>query len=84
MSTKWYGDNLSEHPVVEAGEYLYIPARMPHLPYNPSQARPWWSAPTPISRNAWCCCRNWMPYMGDGFDGLCHDERRYRLSPTAS
>ena len=33
----WYADNLSEHLVVKAGEYLYIPAGMPHLPYNPSQ-----------------------------------------------
>ena len=33
----WYGDDLSEHPVVKAGEYLYFPAGMPHLPYNPSQ-----------------------------------------------
>ncbi len=32
----WYGDNLSEHLVVKAGQYLYIPAGMPHLPYNPS------------------------------------------------
>jgi uncharacterized RmlC-like cupin family protein len=33
----WYGENLAEHLTVEAGEYLYIPAGMPHLPYNPSQ-----------------------------------------------
>ncbi|MDX1520380.1 MAG: cupin domain-containing protein, partial [Anaerolineae bacterium] len=32
----WYGDNLSEHLTVKAGEYLYIPAGVPHLPYNPS------------------------------------------------
>lgn len=32
-----YGDNLVEHLTVEAGEYLYIPAGIPHLPYNPSQ-----------------------------------------------
>ena len=31
-----YGDNLSEHLTIEAGEYLYIPAGVPHLPYNPS------------------------------------------------
>jgi len=34
----WYGENLSEHMVVKAGEYLYIPAGMPHLPYNASDA----------------------------------------------
>jgi uncharacterized RmlC-like cupin family protein len=33
----WYGDDLSAHLVVEAGEFLYIPAGMPHLPYNPSE-----------------------------------------------
>jgi len=33
----WYGENLSEHLTVKAGEYLYIPAGMPHQPYNPSE-----------------------------------------------
>ena len=33
----WYGDHLSEHLTVSAGEYLYISAGMPHLPYNPSE-----------------------------------------------
>ncbi len=36
----WYGENLAEHLVVKAGEYLYIPAGMPHLPYNPSETEP--------------------------------------------
>jgi uncharacterized RmlC-like cupin family protein len=36
----WYGDNLAEHLVVAAGDYLYIPAGMPHLPYNPSENVP--------------------------------------------
>ncbi|HEX3050214.1 MAG TPA: hypothetical protein VHP83_06120, partial [Aggregatilineaceae bacterium] len=31
-----YGENLSEHLVIKAGEFLYIPAGMPHLPRNPS------------------------------------------------
>ncbi|MCA9925992.1 MAG: cupin domain-containing protein [Anaerolineales bacterium] len=31
----WYGENLQEHLEVKAGEFLYIPAGMPHLPYNP-------------------------------------------------
>jgi uncharacterized RmlC-like cupin family protein len=31
----WYGENLTEHMVIKAGEFLYIPAGMPHLPYNP-------------------------------------------------
>lgn len=37
-SEMWYGDNLSEHLVVRAGELLYIPANMPHLPMNTSDA----------------------------------------------
>lgn len=32
----WYGHQLEHHFLVEAGEFLYIPADMPHLPYNPS------------------------------------------------
>ena len=36
----WYGENLKEHLTVKAGEYLYIPAGMPHLPYNPSETEP--------------------------------------------
>lgn len=33
----WYGEDLREHLTVIAGDYLYIPAGVPHLPYNPSQ-----------------------------------------------
>ncbi len=32
----WFGAELSEHLFVGAGEFFYIPADMPHLPYNPS------------------------------------------------
>ncbi len=32
----WFGADLSEHLFVGAGEFFYIPADMPHLPYNPS------------------------------------------------
>jgi uncharacterized RmlC-like cupin family protein len=31
----WYGEALAEHLVVEGGDLLYIPAGMPHMPYNP-------------------------------------------------
>jgi uncharacterized RmlC-like cupin family protein len=31
----WYGERLEHHLAVEAGDYLYIPAGVPHLPYNP-------------------------------------------------
>ena len=32
----WYGETLDHHETAEAGEYVYIPAGMPHMPYNPS------------------------------------------------
>jgi uncharacterized RmlC-like cupin family protein len=36
----WYGENLAEHLTIKAGDYLYIPAGVPHLPANPSQTVP--------------------------------------------
>ncbi len=30
----WYGDNLSEHMIIREGEFLYIPAGVPHCPAN--------------------------------------------------
>jgi len=33
-SGMWYGDNLEQHFVARAGDFLYIPADMPHQPYN--------------------------------------------------
>ena len=35
-SGMWYGENLEQHMLVKPGDFLYIPADMPHLPYNPS------------------------------------------------
>jgi uncharacterized RmlC-like cupin family protein len=35
-SEMWYGEGLREHLIVKAGELLYIPANMPHLPMNTS------------------------------------------------
>ncbi len=32
----WFGEELEQHLFVSAGEFFYIPANMPHLPYNPS------------------------------------------------
>jgi uncharacterized RmlC-like cupin family protein len=29
-----YGDQLEHHTVVRAGDFLYIPAGIPHLPFN--------------------------------------------------
>ena len=36
----WYGQDLQEHLVVRAGDLLYIPAGMPHLPANCSPTEP--------------------------------------------
>ncbi len=36
----WYGEGLREYAVVKAGDYVYIPAGMPHLPGNPSETEP--------------------------------------------
>jgi uncharacterized RmlC-like cupin family protein len=33
-----YGEGLSEHLEVRAGQFLFIPAGMPHMPYNPSDS----------------------------------------------
>jgi uncharacterized RmlC-like cupin family protein len=36
ISCMWYGQELEHHVSVRPGDFLYIPADMPHLPYNPS------------------------------------------------
>jgi uncharacterized RmlC-like cupin family protein len=36
----WYGDGLREFLSVRAGDLLYIPTGMPHLPQNPSDREP--------------------------------------------
>jgi len=36
VSGMWYGEQLEHHMVVKPGDFLYIPADMAHLPYNPS------------------------------------------------
>ncbi|MBI6684262.1 cupin domain-containing protein [Pseudomonas viridiflava] len=33
----WYGEALEKHATVEEGDFFYIPAGMPHVPYNPSK-----------------------------------------------
>ena len=35
-----YGEKLENHMVTRAGDFVYIPANMPHLPYNLSQTEP--------------------------------------------
>jgi uncharacterized RmlC-like cupin family protein len=39
-SGMWYGDRLEEHLFAGAGDFLYIPADVPHLPYNLSATEP--------------------------------------------
>jgi len=39
-SGMYYGERLEQHMTVQPGEFLYIPANMPHLPYNTSQTEP--------------------------------------------
>jgi uncharacterized RmlC-like cupin family protein len=36
----YYGERLQQHMVAKAGDFIYIPANMPHLPYNMSQTEP--------------------------------------------
>ena len=36
----WYGENLSEHLITKAGDFVYIPAGVPHLPANRSTTEP--------------------------------------------
>ncbi len=39
-SEMWYGEGLQEHLYARAGDFLYIPAGVPHLPANSSQTEP--------------------------------------------
>jgi uncharacterized RmlC-like cupin family protein len=32
----WHGRDLEDHSVMQPGDFFYIPADVPHLPYNPS------------------------------------------------
>jgi uncharacterized RmlC-like cupin family protein len=36
----WYGEGLRQHVWVKPGDFLYIPANVPHLPYNASETEP--------------------------------------------
>jgi len=36
----WYGEGLKEHMWTRAGDFVYIPANVPHLPYNASDTTP--------------------------------------------
>ncbi len=32
----WHGERLEHHSIVRPGDFFYIPADVPHIPYNPS------------------------------------------------
>ena len=36
-SGMWYGTKLDQHLIARAGDFIYIPANMPHQPYNSSE-----------------------------------------------
>lgn len=40
VSGCWFGDALEDHATVRPGDFFYIPAGVPHLPYNPSADTP--------------------------------------------
>jgi uncharacterized RmlC-like cupin family protein len=37
QSEMWYGEHLQHYVIADAGDFVYIPAGMPHLPGNRSQ-----------------------------------------------
>ncbi len=36
-SRVWHGERLEHQTIVKPGDFFYIPADVPHLPYNPSK-----------------------------------------------
>ena len=40
VSGMWFGEHLEQHAVCAAGDFVYIPANVPHLPYNSSTSEP--------------------------------------------
>ncbi len=36
----YYGERLENHMISRAGDFIYIPANVPHLPYNLSKTEP--------------------------------------------
>ncbi len=36
----WYGEDLSQHEIARSGNYIYIPAGVPHVAVNRSQTEP--------------------------------------------
>jgi uncharacterized RmlC-like cupin family protein len=40
VAEMWWGEGLARREVVSAGDFVYIPAGVPHLPVNPSSTDP--------------------------------------------
>jgi len=40
VSEMWFGDRLEHHAVCRPGDFVYIPANVPHLPFNASATEP--------------------------------------------
>ena len=40
IAEMYYGEGLREHMTTKAGDFIYIPAGVPHLPMNSSQTEP--------------------------------------------
>ncbi len=40
LSGTWFGERLESHLIAGPGDFLYIPAGVPHLPYNLSDTEP--------------------------------------------
>jgi uncharacterized RmlC-like cupin family protein len=38
VATMWYGERLAEHMVVGKGDFVYVPAGLPHLVTNASES----------------------------------------------
>ena len=39
-SGMWFGEALEDHLFAKTGDYVFIPANVPHLPYNCSKTEP--------------------------------------------
>jgi hypothetical protein len=61
----WYGEKLERHLIAPAGDFLYIPANVPHLPYNLSESESCVAViarTIPTSRRASYSCLNSMRF----------------------
>jgi uncharacterized RmlC-like cupin family protein len=70
----WTGDDLAHREVARPGDYLFIPAKVPHVAVNRSKTTPAFSlarAMNPPRRRAWSCFRSSMRrYLSAARKGL--------------